>query len=32
LIPVVALLAIPAMQVAVVRFINPPVTLPMLVD
>jgi hypothetical protein len=26
------LLLIPAMQVAVVRFINPPVTLPMLID
>jgi monofunctional biosynthetic peptidoglycan transglycosylase len=28
----VALLLIPAMQVAVVRFINPPLTLPMLID
>jgi monofunctional biosynthetic peptidoglycan transglycosylase len=28
----VVLLLIPAMQVAVVRFINPPVTLPMLID
>ena len=32
LIPVVVLLLIPAMQVAVVRFINPPRTLPMLID
>src|SRR2546423_1881997 len=32
LIPVVALLLIPATQVAVVRFINPPLTLPMLID
>jgi hypothetical protein len=32
LIPVVALLLIPAMQVVVVRFINPPWTLPMLID
>src|SRR5437899_4883052 len=29
---VVVLLLIPAMQVAVVRFINPPLTLPMLID
>ena len=28
----VGLLLIPAMQVAVVRFVNPPVTLPMLID
>jgi hypothetical protein len=28
----VALLLIPAMQVAVVRFINPPLTLPMLIE
>src|SRR5256714_5301079 len=28
----VVLLLIPAMQVAVVRFINPPLTLPMLID
>ena len=26
------LLLIPAMQVAVVRFVNPPLTLPMLID
>ena len=32
LIPLVVLLLIPAMQAAVVRFINPPVTLPMLID
>lgn len=32
LIPVVVLLVIPAMQVAVVRFINPPWTLPMLIE
>jgi monofunctional biosynthetic peptidoglycan transglycosylase len=32
LIPVVGLLLIPAMQVAVVRFVNPPRTLPMLID
>jgi monofunctional glycosyltransferase len=32
LIPVVVLLLIPAMQVATVRFINPPLTLPMLID
>jgi monofunctional glycosyltransferase len=32
LIPVLALLLIPAMQVAVVRFVNPPLTLPMLID
>ena len=32
LILLVALLLIPAMQVAVVRFINPPRTLPMLID
>ena len=32
LIPVVVLLFIPAMQVAVVRFINPPWTLPMLIE
>ena len=32
LILLVVLLLIPAMQVAVVRFINPPVTLPMLID
>jgi monofunctional glycosyltransferase len=32
LIVLVVLLLIPAMQVAVVRFINPPVTLPMLID
>ncbi len=32
LIPVVVLLLIPAMQVAVVRFINPPWTLPMLIE
>jgi hypothetical protein len=32
LIPLVALLLLPAMQVAVVRFINPPWTLPMLID
>jgi len=32
LIPVVVLLLIPAMQVAVVRFINPPWTLPMFID
>ena len=32
LILLVALLVIPAMQVAVVRFIDPPVTLPMLID
>jgi hypothetical protein len=32
LIPVVVLLLIPAMQVAVVRFINPPWTLPMWID
>src|SRR5437868_4003173 len=32
LIPVVVLLLIPALQVAVVRFINPPLTLPMLID
>ena len=29
---VAILLLIPAMQVAVVRFINPPLTLPMLID
>src|SRR2546429_7299707 len=28
----VVLLLVPAMQVAVVRFINPPLTLPMLID
>jgi len=32
LIPVAVLLLIPAMQVAVVRFINPPRTLPMLIE
>jgi monofunctional glycosyltransferase len=32
LIPVVVLLLIPAMQVAVVRFVDPPWTLPMLID
>src|SRR6266403_2032382 len=32
LVLVVVLLLIPAMQVAVVRFINPPWTLPMLID
>src|SRR5207245_8279646 len=32
LIPVVVLLLIPAMQVAVVRFIHPPLTLPMLIE
>jgi hypothetical protein len=32
LILLVVLLLVPAMQVAVVRFINPPVTLPMLID
>jgi hypothetical protein len=32
LIPVVVLLLIPAMQVAVVRFVNPPLTLPMLIE
>ena len=32
LVLLVVLLLIPAMQVAVVRFINPPVTLPMLID
>ena len=32
LILLVVLLLIPAMQVAVVRFINPPRTLPMLID
>jgi monofunctional biosynthetic peptidoglycan transglycosylase len=32
LIPVVVLLLIPAMQVAMVRFINPPLTLPMLIE
>jgi len=32
LILLVVLLLIPAMQVAVVRFINPPLTLPMLID
>ena len=32
LIPVLVLLLVPAMQVAVVRFINPPLTLPMLID
>jgi monofunctional biosynthetic peptidoglycan transglycosylase len=32
LIPVAVLLLIPAMQVAVVRFINPPLTLPMLIE
>src|SRR6476646_10355914 len=32
LILIVVLLLIPAMQVAVVRFINPPLTLPMLID
>jgi len=32
LILLVALLLVPAMQVAVVRFINPPLTLPMLID
>src|SRR5882757_11213436 len=32
LVLLVVLLLIPAMQVAVVRFINPPLTLPMLVD
>jgi hypothetical protein len=32
LILLVVLLLIPAMQVAVVRFINPPWTLPMLID
>ena len=32
LIPVAVLLLIPAMQVAAVRFINPPWTLPMLID
>src|SRR6476469_7818933 len=32
LILLVALLLIPAMQVAVVRFVNPPRTLPMLID
>src|SRR6266480_7514004 len=32
LILVVVLLLIPAIQVAVVRFINPPLTLPMLID
>jgi membrane peptidoglycan carboxypeptidase len=31
-IPVVVLLLIPAIQVAVVRLINPPLTLPMLID
>src|SRR5215470_19177555 len=32
LILLVAFLLIPAMQVSVVRFINPPLTLPMLID
>jgi Transglycosylase len=32
LVALVVLLLIPAMQVAVVRFVNPPVTLPMLID
>ncbi|HEX3232457.1 MAG TPA: hypothetical protein VHQ95_25985, partial [Pyrinomonadaceae bacterium] len=32
LILVVVLLLIPAMQVAVVRFVNPPLTLPMLIE
>ena len=32
LIPVLVLLLVPAMQVAVVRFINPPWTLPMWID
>src|SRR5207248_9189260 len=32
LLMLVVLLLIPAMQVAVVRFINPPLTLPMLID
>jgi monofunctional glycosyltransferase len=32
LIPMMVLLLIPAMQVAVVRFIHPPLTLPMLID
>ena len=32
LVLLVVLLLIPAMQVAVVRFINPPLTLPMLID
>ena len=32
LVLLVALLLIPAMQVAVVRFVNPPLTLPMLID
>jgi len=32
LLQLVALLLIPAMQVPVVRFINPPLTLPMLID
>src|SRR5436189_5372118 len=32
LIGLVVLLLIPAMQVAVVRFVNPPLTLPMLID
>jgi monofunctional biosynthetic peptidoglycan transglycosylase len=32
LVPVVVFLLIPAMQVAVVRFVNPPLTLPMLIE
>ena len=32
LIPLVAFLLVPAMQVAVVRFVNPPRTLPMLIE
>jgi len=32
LIPLLVLLLIPAMQVAVVRFVNPPLTLPMLIE
>ena len=32
LILIIVLLLIPAMQVAVVRFINPPLTLPMLIE
>ena len=32
LIPVLVLLFIPAMQVVVVRFVNPPLTLPMLIE
>ena len=32
LIPVVVLLLIPAMQVGVVRFVDPPLTLPMLIE